>query len=172
MRKKYNCEVCGKGNLIIRTRIKNRDSEHFGKSVCTVCAAKNRQHNQSTFHTHHPFNKETSLSDFFQKHIQIIKDNHLYCTECSRKLQGDISEIAHIVKKSTNPEVATNDLNVVYLCGKFSENQCHARFDQNFEMRNSMLNTIKMVLEKYPQFRSEIQNVTNEVLNYDEIGNV
>lgn len=67
--------------------------------------------------------------EFFQKHIQIIKDNQLCCEECGTKLQGHVSEIAHVLPKSYFKSISTHDLNVVYLCGMFSSNNCHSNFD-------------------------------------------
>lgn len=67
--------------------------------------------------------------EFFQKHIQNIRDNNLCCEECGARLKGDVSEIAHILPKSTFKSIATNDKNVIYLCGMWSEKQCHTNYD-------------------------------------------
>ncbi len=67
--------------------------------------------------------------DFFQKHIQNIKDNRLCCEECGARLSGNTSEVAHILPKQTFKSVSINDDNVIYLCGMYSENQCHHKFD-------------------------------------------
>ena len=106
-------------------------------------------------------------SKFFQKHIQLIKEGEYCCEECGDRLLGEVSEIAHLVKKSTNNEIGTNNLNIVYLCGRFSENRCHAKFDSNFENRHSM-NVFKIALDRFKQIRDEIVNVNKEVLNYED----
>lgn len=173
--KLYKCQICDR-DVVIRTKIKNKDSEYFGKSACPICASKyNIQKEKKQYrinprtekNNHKRREDRKDYSDFFKKHIDIIKNNDAHCEECNEKLIGDVSEIAHLVKKSSNGEVATNDLNVVYLCGKFSKNQCHSNFDSNFEKRNKM-NVFKIALGRFEQFRDEIINITNEVLNYEE----
>lgn len=73
--------------------------------------------------------ERAGFAEFFQKHIQIIKKTKACCEECGAKLRGHVSEVAHILPKSTYKSVATNDLNVIYLCGMFSSQQCHTNFD-------------------------------------------
>ena len=70
-----------------------------------------------------------AFPEFFQRHIQNIRDNGLCCEECGAKLRGDASEIAHILPKSTFKSIATNDKNVLYLCGMWSNSQCHSNYD-------------------------------------------
>ena len=74
------------------------------------------------------------FGEFFMKHVQIIKDTKAHCAECGEKLKGDVSEIAHVLPKGYFKSVATNDLNVMYLCGQYSNNQCHTNFD-NFSVK-------------------------------------
>lgn len=69
------------------------------------------------------------FAEFFQKHIQVIKRSRSCCEECGSRLQGHVSEIAHILPKGYFKSIATNDLNVIYLCGMYSDNQCHTNFD-------------------------------------------
>ena len=173
--KLYKCQICDR-DVVIRTKIKNKDSEYFGKSACPICASKHNIQKEKKQYRINPRTEKNNhkrkedrkdYSDFFKKHIDIIKNNYAHCEECNEKLIGDVSEIAHLVKKSSNGEVATNDLNVAYLCGKFSKNQCHSNFDNNFEKRNKM-NVFKIALHRFEQFRDEIINITNEVLNYEE----
>lgn len=67
------------------------------------------------------------LSDFFQKHVALAK--MFKCEECGEKLTGHVSEIAHILPKQYFKSIMCNNLNMLYLCGMFSKNQCHANFD-------------------------------------------
>lgn len=71
------------------------------------------------------------FAEFFQKHIQIIKDTNTCCEECGDKLKGNVSEIAHILPKNLFKSIAINDDNVIYLCGMYSNNQCHNKFDDS-----------------------------------------
>lgn len=68
-------------------------------------------------------------TEFFQKHIKIIKETKACCRECGERLKGHVSEIAHILPKSYFKSIATNDDNVMYLCGMYSSKQCHTNFD-------------------------------------------
>lgn len=73
--------------------------------------------------------ERAGYGEFYQKHIQIIKTEKRRCLECGAKLRGNASEVAHILPKGTFKSVATNDENVIYLCGMQSVNQCHTNFD-------------------------------------------
>jgi len=74
------------------------------------------------------------FGEFFMKHVQVIKDTKSCCAECGETLKGDVSEIAHVLPKGYFKSVATNDKNVIYLCGQYSTNQCHTNFD-NFPLK-------------------------------------
>lgn len=74
--------------------------------------------------------------EFFQRHCENARDRE--CAECGDRLHGDVTEIAHIIGKSTNPELATEDENIIYLCGFYSDNRCHSRFDQSCRARKTM----------------------------------
>ena len=74
--------------------------------------------------------KRKDFPEFYQKHIQIIKDNKLHCQECGCKLVGDVSEVAHILNKSFFKSISTDDLNILYLCSwRSNGNNCHSKFD-------------------------------------------
>jgi len=68
---------------------------------------------------------------FYQKHTLIIKKDRLVCEECGAPLRGHVSEVAHILPKNYFKSVATLDENIIYLCGMYSENQCHSKFDDS-----------------------------------------
>lgn len=75
------------------------------------------------------------FAEFFQECTQEIKDNKLSCEECGAKLQGHVSEVAHILPKGYFKSIATNKLNWIPLCGQWSSNnQCHTNFD-NFPLK-------------------------------------
>lgn len=69
------------------------------------------------------------FAEFFQRHIQIIKNTNVCCAECGNKLKGNVSEVAHVLPKSYFKSISTNDNNVIYLCGMYSTGQCHTNFD-------------------------------------------
>jgi len=99
---------------------------------------------------------------FFQHHIQVIKDNNLCCEECGERLKGDVSEIAHVLPKSFFKSISTNDINVLYLCCRYSSNDCHSKFD------NSATEEVKQ-MKIYPKvqkiFRLLKEEIT-ETINY------
>lgn len=69
------------------------------------------------------------FAKFFQRHIEKIKSTKAVCRECGSTLKGHVSEIAHVLPKSYYKSIATNDKNVIYLCGMYSNGQCHTNFD-------------------------------------------
>ena len=76
------------------------------------------------------------LPEFFQKHIEIAKTR--YCEECGAKLKGNVSEIAHRLPKSFFKSIMCDDDNVVYLCGMYSNNMCHSKYDGTNEQLQSL----------------------------------
>lgn len=73
--------------------------------------------------------ERAGFAEFFIKHIENIKKTKACCRECKARLKGHVSEVAHVLPKSTFKSIATNDDNVIYLCGMYSSTQCHANFD-------------------------------------------
>lgn len=94
------------------------------------------------------------LSEFFIRHVNKIKTEKLCCSNCEDKLRGDISEVAHRLSKSTFKSIQCDDENVVYLCGMYSNNQCHSKYDgtneqlQSLSIFSSEKEIIKELLEK------------------------
>ena len=92
------------------------------------------------------------LPNFFQKHIEIAKTK--CCEECGAKLKGNASEIAHRLPKSFFKSVMCDDDNIVYLCGMYSNNMCHSKYDGTNEQLQSLniflaeKEIIKKLLEK------------------------
>lgn len=100
--------------------------------------------------------------DYFIDRVDYIINNNLVCEECGEKLRGNISEVAHIISKSKNPEVESDKNNIVYLCGVPSNNSCHSKFDQSFNKRGEM-KCFNIALDRFELFEKEIINNTNEV---------
>lgn len=69
------------------------------------------------------------LAEFFMQCVARIKKERLTCRECGSKLQGNVSEVAHILPKNYFRSVQTNPLNWLPLCGMYSAKQCHSNFD-------------------------------------------
>lgn len=70
-----------------------------------------------------------NYTEFFTKHVNHIKKNSVKCMECGASLRGNTSEVAHILPKGYYKSIGDHDDNVVYLCGLYSENNCHDVFD-------------------------------------------
>ena len=177
MQSKYECQIENCDNLIpIRTKVKNRDSEHYGKMVCNYHAKmfsvpkEPKKYTISTI-TQKTLEKRktarTGYTEFFKKHIELIQDKEICCMECGERLTGHVSEVAHVVMKASNNELAVLDLNVLYLCGMFSKNNCHANFDSSFDRRNSM-KVFPIAVKQFEHLRDKIEKITKEVLNYEE----
>lgn len=189
--KLYKCEIpdCDR-EVVIRSKIKNRESDYFGKMACPICAEKHNVQKEKKVYAggtykekpaskNKPIKKQTEKNkqkrkeeradypEFFKKHIEYIKENNVHCCECGDRLRGDVSEVCHIIRKSTNPELAVLDSNILYLCGMHSENQCHSRFDSSLSNREKMKCFSQAVLQ-FNTFRDKIVNITKEVLQLDQ----
>ena len=163
----YKCAIPDCEKIVkIRTTIKNKDSEFFGKKVCPYHASQ--------------FNKKSEISDktkrtkriraeirkdypeFFKKHIEIARGRT--CLECGKALSGNSTEIAHIIMKSRNPELAILDENILYLCG----DMCHHKFDSSMEKRKEM-KCFDESLERYKSIRDKIKRHSTETLFYENL---
>lgn len=100
------------------------------------------------------------LPEFFQKHIGLSKI--FKCEECGEKLTGHVSEIAHILPKSYFKSIQCNNLNVLYLCGIYSNNQCHNNFD-NFSIQEIKKMTI---FPKVQLMFKELKSYIEEPITY------
>ena len=99
------------------------------------------------------------LPEFFQKHIEIAKTK--CCEECGVKLKGHVSEIAHRLPKSTFKSIQCLDDNVVYLCGMYSNNMCHSKYDGT----NEQLQSLNIFSAEKEIIKELLEKVT-ETINY------
>ena len=99
------------------------------------------------------------LPDFFQKHIEIAKTK--CCEECGAKLKGNVSEIAHRLPKSFFKSIMCDDDNIVYLCGMYSNNMCHSKYDGT----NEQLQTLNIFSAEKERVKDLLEKVT-ETINY------
>lgn len=160
----YKCNIPDCEKMVkIRTTIKNKDSEFFGKRVCPYHASQ--------------FNKKSEISDktkrtrsiraeirkdypeFFKKHIGIASKKR--SDESNVKLKGNIYEVCHILSKSLSPEVATNDLNILYLSADE-----HSKFDSSLSKRKEM-KCFDLSVERYKLLKPLLLKNTSETLFYD-----
>ncbi|MFT5662608.1 MAG: hypothetical protein ACI9TV_003265 [Sulfurimonas sp.] len=100
--------------------------------------------------------------EFFEKHVGIIKNTSACCAECGARLKGHVSEIAHILPKGYFKSVATNDENVVYMCGMYSTSQCHTNFD-NFPIDKFQE---MLVFSQISHIFAELEEKITEKINY------
>jgi len=95
-------------------------------------------------------------AEFFQKHAQVIRSEQKCCEECGNRLQGEVSEIAHIVPKNLFKSIATEDRNVLYMCGRFSENQCHSKYDESKLEVIEEMKIFPLVVERFKELEEKI----------------
>lgn len=137
------------------SKCKECNSPAFSKGLC-----KRHQPKKSIKTKPKIINKDRV--NYFNERVGFIVNEGLVCEECGDKLKGNISEVAHIISKSKNPEVEANKYNVMYLCGVHSNNSCHSKFDQSLEKRRTM-KCFDKALDKFKCFEDKIINNTNEV---------
>ena len=100
------------------------------------------------------------LPEFFKKHIEIAKTK--CCEECGAKLKGNVTEIAHVLPKQYFKSVMCSDLNVLYLCGLYSDKECHSKFDNSPQEKVKEMEIYPKVQEIFKQLEEEI----TEKINY------
>lgn len=100
--------------------------------------------------------------EFFKKHIQIVQNERRCCEECGDPLKGNVTEIAHILPKQIYKSVSTNDENVIYLCGLYSENNCHSNFDNFSKEKFKEM----QVYQKISCIFTELEKEVTEKINY------
>ena len=94
------------------------------------------------------------LSEFFERHIEIAKNKK--CEECGERLIGDSSEIAHVLPKKVFKSVMCEDDGVLYLCGKFSSNQCHTNLDNLPDEKIKEMRVYPKIQEIFQQLKDRI----------------
>jgi 5-methylcytosine-specific restriction endonuclease McrA len=133
--KLYKCEFQGCETVTkIRTTIKDKDSEFYGLRVCSFHASQLRPRTVSdkTRRTQQArAEQRKDYPEFYQRHIEIAVKKK--CENCNTKLTGSSTEICHILGKAENPEIATEDQNILYLCW-----ECHNKFDKSGTSRQGM----------------------------------
>lgn len=103
----------------------------YGFKKCGVCRSK-------LYSERSKDRKVLSVGDgvgsFFERHIKHIESQKLKCLECGIPLRNaDSRNVAHVLKKSIFKSIATEDLNIMYLCW-----QHHSDYDSSFEKAKKM----------------------------------
>ena len=165
MIKLLQCEIEGCQTVQkIRTTVKNSESEYYGKKVCTKHAnllKKPKQKSDRTIRTEIARkDQRKDYPEFYQKWCEKVQK--MRCLECSRPLQGNSTEVAHVLSKSLSIEFATNDLNIIALCSSH-----HTQFDRNLETRSQM-ECFQESVERFKLLEPNQKNVTAETLFYSE----
>lgn len=96
-------------------------------------------------------------ADFYQSHIKLIRENKIKCEECGCNLIGDVSEVCHILNKSRFKSVATDDLNILYLCCRNSQNNCHSKLDNSPHEIVKDMKIYTKIQETFNKLKEKIQ---------------
>lgn len=165
----YKCEFPDCTNESkIRSKIKDRDSEYYGLSVCNYHAnlLRPKKISEKTKRTKEKRKEQRKdYPEFYKIWCEIAQKSR--CEECHDRLRGDSTEVCHIIAKSTNPEVAVNGENILLLCGFYSKNQCHKKFDKSMESRKDM-KVFEKSLEQFRLIQNLIIKKSAEVLFYEK----
>lgn len=161
----YKCEIPDCEKIVkIRTTIKNKDSEFFGKKVCPYHASQFNKKSEISDKTKRTKRIRAEIRkdypDFFKKHIKIASEKR--CAETNVKLTGNVYEVCHILSKSLSPEVATDDFNIIYLSA-----EAHNRFDSSLSNRKEM-KCFQLSVERYKELKPYLKKITHETLFYDK----
>ena len=160
----YKCDIPDCEKMVkIRITIKNKDSEFFGKRVCPYHASQFNKKSEISDKTKRTRSIRAEIRkdypDFFKKHIWIASKKR--SDESNVKLKGNIYEVCHILSKSLSPEVATNDLNILYLSAEE-----HSKFDSSLSKRKEM-KCFDLSVERYKLLKPLLLKNTSETLFYD-----
>lgn len=152
--KMYKCEYpdC-ETHSKIRTTIKDKDSEYFGIRVCSFHAGQLRTKKTSDKTRRTQQARAEQRKDypaFYQRHCDSARGKR--CLECNSILQGNSTEIVHILSKEKNPELATEDANIIYLCW-----ECHTKFDKSGTDRKKM--------KVYNFAQAQLKIIEDKILN-------
>ena len=101
------------------------------------------------------------MKNFFEKHIKIIATTKAVCSECGASLLGDYGEVAHILPKSKFKSIAEEDDNIIYLCGQFSQNQCHTKYDYSPLEKIKQMKIYPTVIERFKKLEPKITEKIN-----------
>lgn len=124
--KLYKCKGCDK------------DFPILSKGLCPRCYSlkhplQKKYKLKKTNKTTRNIKEKEQLKNYYLYHLSKIKTKP-FCENCGIKIQGSISNIAHILpkRKSANPEVMDNLNNYLYLCSPFdiNTNDCHSKYDR------------------------------------------
>ena len=160
----YKCAIPDCEKIVkIRTTIKNKDSEFFGKKVCPYHASQFNKKSEISDKTKRTERIRAEIRkdypDFFKKHIKIASKKR--CAETNVKLTGNVYEVCHILSKSLSTEVATDDFNIIYLSA-----EAHNRFDSSLSNRKEM-KCFQLSVERYKELKPYLKKITHETLFYD-----
>ena len=159
-KKKICCE-CGKEAYIV------------SKGRCGYCASKTYKgltpkpmEVKSTFKVSKGFKSHkkhrdsvkelrVGLPEFFQEKVQEALGK--CCENCNKPLQGNTTvEVAHILSKSSFPEICTDENNYLLLCGS-----CHSEFDsalyKDMKIFETAKEKVKLLVPKVGLYKAEIE---------------
>lgn len=105
--------------------------------------------------------ERSCLSEFFIRHVEKIKTEKLCCANCGEKLKGCVSEVAHRLPKSNFKSIQCLDGNVIYLCGMYSTNMCHSKYDGTNEQLQSL-----SIFSAEKEIIKELVKKVTETINY------
>ena len=117
---------------------------------------KNRQRNREGY------------SGFYED--MVAKAKGKCCENCGIRLRGSVSEIAHILPKTSFKSVSKDEDNILFLCSwdTFGTNNCHAQYDSSWTIAKQM-DVWPLAIERYKLMEERIEetNLFKTLMHFD-----
>ncbi len=101
-------------------------------------------------------------AEFYISQVKYIKDNSVHCQECGVRLKGDVSEVAHIFPKNLFKSISILPKNILYLCSRYSDSNCHSVLDDSKKEVVHKMNVFSIIEDRF----NELENLITEKIPY------
>jgi len=100
--------------------------------------------------------------EFYISQVNHIKENRLCCQECGVRLKGDVSEVSHIFPKNLFKSISILPENILYLCSRYSNNNCHSILDDSKKEVVQKMKIFSIIENRF----KKLENLITEKIPY------